>query len=188
MWNNYFNVYLCHTYKWQRILNHYDIDGISYCRILLLTNTLTCTNATTFLVENRLLGNEKSGKGFALSDADTLPKQPGIFLLSASIFLIEITQRKMVRSVCLKPVSMATWRLHTLWRFTFTAYVNCSMLCPLCISLFTTGVIFAPTHGSGQRGFSIESWYQPVLQVILFKLFDWGRGGVCVCTIPLDVM
>ena len=67
MWNNYFNVYLYHTYRWQRILNHCDIDGISYCRILLLTNTRTSTNATTFSVENRLLGN-------ALSDADTLPE------------------------------------------------------------------------------------------------------------------
>ena len=78
MWNNYFNVYLYHTYKWQRILNHCDIDGISlgisYCRILLLTNTRTFTNATTFSVENRLLGNETSGRGFALSDADTLPQ------------------------------------------------------------------------------------------------------------------
>ena len=69
MWNNYFNVYLYHTYKWQRIINHCDIDGISYCRILLLTNTRTFTNATTFSVENRLLRNEKSGKGFALSDS-----------------------------------------------------------------------------------------------------------------------
>ena len=74
MWNNYFNVYLYHTYKWQRILNHCDIDGISYCRILLLTNTRTFTNATTFSVENRLLGNKNSGRGFALSDADTLPQ------------------------------------------------------------------------------------------------------------------
>ena len=74
MWNNYFNVYLYHTYKWQRILNHCDIEDISYCRILLLTNTCTFTNATTFSVENRLLGNEKSGRGFALSDADTLPQ------------------------------------------------------------------------------------------------------------------
>ena len=74
MWNNYFNVYLCHTYKWQRILNHCNIDGITYCRILLLTNTRTCTNGTTFSVENRLLGNEKSGRGFALSDADTVPQ------------------------------------------------------------------------------------------------------------------
>ena len=73
-WNNYFNVYLYHTYKWQRILNHCDIDGISYCRILLLTNTCTFTNATTFSVENRLLRNENSGRGFALSDADTLPQ------------------------------------------------------------------------------------------------------------------
>ena len=74
MWNNYFNVYLCQTYKWQRILNHCDIDGISYCRILLLTNACTYTNATTFSVENRLLGNEKCGRGFALSNADTLPQ------------------------------------------------------------------------------------------------------------------
>ena len=78
MWNNYFNVYLYHTYKWQRILNHCDIDGISpgisYCRILLLTNTRTFTNATTFSVENRLLGNEKSGRVFASSDAETLPQ------------------------------------------------------------------------------------------------------------------
>ena len=74
MWNNCFNVYLYHTYKWQRILNHCDIDGMSYCRILLLTNKRTYTNATTFSVENRLLGNEKSGRGFALSDADTLPQ------------------------------------------------------------------------------------------------------------------
>ena len=61
MWNNYFNVYLCHTYKWQRILNHCDIDGISCCQILLLTNTRTCTNATTFSVENRPLGNDLAG-------------------------------------------------------------------------------------------------------------------------------
>ena len=73
-WNNYFNVYLYHTYKWQRILNHCDIDGISYCRILLLTNTRTFTNATTFSVENRLLRKRNSGRGFALSDADTLPQ------------------------------------------------------------------------------------------------------------------
>ena len=52
MWNNYFNVYLYHTYKWHRILNHCDIDGMSYCQILLLTNTRTYTNATTFSVEN----------------------------------------------------------------------------------------------------------------------------------------
>ena len=71
MWNKVW-IELNHTYKWQRILNHCDIDGISYCRILLLTNTRTCTNATTFSVENWLLGNEKSGRGFALSDADTL--------------------------------------------------------------------------------------------------------------------
>ena len=74
MWNNYFNVYLCHTYKWQRILNHCDIEGIKYCRILPLTNTCTCTNATTFSVENRLLGNENSGRDFALNDADPLPQ------------------------------------------------------------------------------------------------------------------
>ena len=67
-------MYLYHTYKWQRILNHCDIDGISYCRILLLTNTRTFTNATTFSVENRLLRNENSGRGFALSDANTLPQ------------------------------------------------------------------------------------------------------------------
>ena len=76
LWNYYFNVYLCHTYcnRWQRVLNHCDIDGISCCRILLLTNTRTCTNTTTFSVENRPLGNEKSGRGLALSDADTLPQ------------------------------------------------------------------------------------------------------------------
>ena len=73
-WNNYFNVYLYHTYRWQRNLNYFDIDGISYCRIPLLTNTRTYTNATTFSVKNRLLGNEKSGRGFALGDADTLPQ------------------------------------------------------------------------------------------------------------------
>ena len=46
------------------------------------------------------------------------------FKVHAHIFLIEITQRKMVRSVCLKPVSRKPWRLHTLWRFTFTAYTK----------------------------------------------------------------
>ena len=136
MWNNYFNVYLCQTYKWQRIRNHCDIDGISYCRILLLTNTRTCTNATTFSVENRLLGNEKSGRGFALSDADTLlqSNQASISWIFALFFDTSFqrahlnfshwnnTEKNVVRSVCLKPVSMATWRLHTLWRFTFTAY------------------------------------------------------------------
>ena len=88
MWNNYFNVYLYHTYKWQRILNHCDIDGMSYCRILLLTNTRTYTNTTTFSVENRLLGNEKSGRGFALSDADTLPQsnQASFSLIFAPFF------------------------------------------------------------------------------------------------------
>ena len=80
MWNNYVNVYLCHTYKWQRILNHCDIDGISYFRILLLINTRTCTNTTTFSVENRLLGNKNlAAGGFALSDADTLPQSNQAF-------------------------------------------------------------------------------------------------------------
>ena len=37
---------------------------------------------------------------------------------------IEITWRKMVHSFCLKPVSMATWRLHTLWRFTVPAFMT----------------------------------------------------------------
>ena len=35
---------------------------------------------------------------------------------------IAITWRKMVRSVCLKPVSMGTWRLHTLSCFTVPVY------------------------------------------------------------------
>ena len=35
---------------------------------------------------------------------------------------IEIMWRNMVRSVCLKPVLMAMWRLHTLRRFTVPAY------------------------------------------------------------------
>ena len=35
---------------------------------------------------------------------------------------IEITWRKMVRSVCVTAVSMATWRLHTLWHFTKSLY------------------------------------------------------------------
>ena len=29
---------------------------------------------------------------------------------------------KMARSICLNPVSLKTWRLHTLWRFTVLAY------------------------------------------------------------------
>ena len=137
MWNNHFNVNLCHTYKWRRILNHCDIDGISYCRILLLTNTCTCTNVTTFSVENRLLGNEKSGRGFALSDADTLPQssKASLFWIFALFFDTSFQSarlnfshwnntEKMERSVCLKPVSRKPWRLHTLWRFTFTAYFS----------------------------------------------------------------
>ena len=35
---------------------------------------------------------------------------------------IEITWRNLVRSVCLKPVSIAMWRLHTLWCFSVPAY------------------------------------------------------------------
>ena len=35
---------------------------------------------------------------------------------------IGITWRKIVCSVCLIPVSMAMWCLHTLWRFTVPAY------------------------------------------------------------------
>ena len=94
MWNNYFNVYLYHTYKWQRILNHCDIDGISYCRILLLTDTRTFTNATTFSVENRLLGNEKSGRGFRIEWCwHSTAKQPGIFLLNfCSLFRHELSK------------------------------------------------------------------------------------------------
>ena len=34
----------------------------------------------------------------------------------------EITWKKMARSVCLTPVSMVMWRLHTLWLFTVPAY------------------------------------------------------------------
>ena len=41
-----------------------------------------------------------------------------IHLKAVTIFNpIEITWSKMVRSVCLIPVPMATWHLHTLWRF-----------------------------------------------------------------------
>ena len=57
-----------------------------------------------------------------LSPEFLLPFSTRAFKVRAWFFLIEITQRKIVRSVCSKPVSMATWRLHTLWRFTFTAY------------------------------------------------------------------
>ena len=57
-------------FTWIKISGARQID----MTILLLTNTRTYTNATTFSVENRLLGNEKSGRGFALSDADTLPQ------------------------------------------------------------------------------------------------------------------
>ena len=46
------------------------------------------------------------------------------FKSSSHFYPIEITGRKMVRSVCLKPVSMETWRLHTLWRFTVPAYIG----------------------------------------------------------------
>ena len=41
---------------------------------------------------------------------------------SYNFYSNDITWRKTVRSVCLKPVSMETWRLHTLWRFTLSAY------------------------------------------------------------------
>ena len=37
---------------------------------------------------------------------------------------IEIMWRKLVCSMCLKSVPMATWRLHTLWRFTVPAYYH----------------------------------------------------------------
>ena len=39
------------------------------------------------------------------------------FESSFNIYPIEITWRKMVRTICLKPVSMATWHLHTLLHF-----------------------------------------------------------------------
>ena len=44
--------------------------------------------------------------------------------LKAVFYTIEITWKKMSRSVCLKPVSMATWSLHTLWCFTLPAYYS----------------------------------------------------------------
>ena len=40
---------------------------------------------------------------------------------------IEIMWRKAVCSVCLIPVSMATWHMHMLWRFTLPAY-NCKLV------------------------------------------------------------
>ena len=40
---------------------------------------------------------------------------------SYNFYPIEITWRKIEHSVCLKPVSMETWRLHTLWHFTVPA-------------------------------------------------------------------
>ena len=106
-----------------------------YWRHIVLPNSTTNKHTTTFSVENRLLGNEKSGRGFALSDADTLPQSnQASFSWIFALFFDTSFQRarlnfshwnnteKMVRSVCLKPVSMATWRLHTLWRFTSTAH------------------------------------------------------------------
>ena len=44
------------------------------------------------------------------------------FKSSSNFYPIGITWRKMARAVCLQPVSMETWRLHTLWRFTVPAY------------------------------------------------------------------
>ena len=42
---------------------------------------------------------------------------------------IEIMWRKMIHSICLTPVSMATWHLHTLWRFTVSAYTSAAKWC-----------------------------------------------------------
>ena len=41
---------------------------------------------------------------------------------SYNCYPVEIMWRKMVRSLCLKPVSIETWCLHTLWHFTVPAY------------------------------------------------------------------
>ena len=95
-WNNYFNVYLYHTYKWQRILNHCDIDGISNCRILLLTNTRTFTNATTFssLFQLRIgCWETKNLAGVSHWVMLTLYRKAGIFLLNfCSLFRHELSK------------------------------------------------------------------------------------------------
>ena len=44
------------------------------------------------------------------------------FKSSSNFYPIDVTWRKMARSICLKPVSLETWRLQTLWRFTIPAY------------------------------------------------------------------
>ena len=44
--------------------------------------------------------------------------------LESSYNFNPITWRKMVRSVCFKPVSMAMWRLYTLWCFTVPVYIR----------------------------------------------------------------
>ena len=47
---------------------------------------------------------------------------------SSNFHPIEITCRKMVHPVCLKPVPMATWRLYKQWRITIPAY-ECYLFC-----------------------------------------------------------
>ena len=93
MWNNYFNVYLYHTYEWQRILNHCDIDGISYCRILLLTNTYLHKCDYLFSWESAV-GKRKIWQGLSIEWCwHSTAKQPGIFLLNfCSLFRHELSK------------------------------------------------------------------------------------------------
>ena len=65
----------------------------------------------------------------------------------------EITRRKVACSVCLKPVPMATRRLHTLWRFTYQR-------------IYLMLVISDHSHVNG--------WWRCVLYITLCKWCLWN--------------
>ena len=65
-----------------------------------------------------------------------------------NFYSIEIMWGKMARSVCLKPVSVETLCLHTLWRFTVLTYdywlepikIIIHFICHICSSFLLTGI------------------------------------------------
>ena len=66
------------------------------------------------------------------------------FNSNSNFYPIEITWRKMTHSVCLKPVSMEMWRMHTLWRFTVPAYIAKPI--SRCSSAYCTSVTVLRTN------------------------------------------
>ena len=90
------------------------------------------------------------------------------FKSSSNFYPIGKTWRKMARSVCLKPVSMETWRLHILWRFTVPALYQRIFIMIIIISLYFSAILGVLMPQSQEAAFANFRFWQAIGFLISF--------------------